>query len=277
MRREEIKALGELAGDAAGGLASQIQQMHSGIAQRVWRAVGPGANAGEADPRRGRNPRVFGRPRPDCARWSRAGARAVSGAQPAEAESLERTVAGRAVVGAINGLWGDTLVRRRNGLALKTTLRSAGREVEPARPALARAYPHATPRLAVFVHGLCETDDAWMLGGERHVPYGFRLQAELGYTPLYVRYNTGLHISENGRELAGLLDADRRGVAGPGPRDHADRALDRWPRRPQRVPLRRGRGLDGERAPRVHARGAASRRPARAGDQCGQRGIGETS
>src|ERR1700693_4751202 len=107
MRREEIKALGELAGDAAGGLASQIQQMHSGIAQRVWRAVGPGANPAGVI-----HDAVATR------------ACAVSGAQPAEAESRERTVAGRAVVGAINGLWGDTLVRRRNGLALKTTLRS---------------------------------------------------------------------------------------------------------------------------------------------------------
>jgi pimeloyl-ACP methyl ester carboxylesterase len=45
-----------------------------------------------------------------------------------------------------------------------------------------------------------------MLGGARHVPYGFRLQAELGYTPLFVRFNSGLHISENGRQLAELLD-----------------------------------------------------------------------
>jgi pimeloyl-ACP methyl ester carboxylesterase len=59
----------------------------------------------------------------------------------------------------------------------------------------------------VFLHGLCETDDAWMLGGARHVPYGFRLQADLGFTPLYLRYNTGLHISENGRKLAEMLDA----------------------------------------------------------------------
>ena len=58
----------------------------------------------------------------------------------------------------------------------------------------------------MFVHGLCETDDAWLLGAARHVPYGFRLQGELGYTPLFVRYNTGLHISENGRALAQLLD-----------------------------------------------------------------------
>lgn len=36
--------------------------------------------------------------------------------------------------------------------------------------------------------------------------YGRRLQDELSFTPLYVRYNTGLHISDNGRALARLLD-----------------------------------------------------------------------
>jgi hypothetical protein len=33
MRREEIDAFDELAGDVAGGLARQIHQMHSGIAE----------------------------------------------------------------------------------------------------------------------------------------------------------------------------------------------------------------------------------------------------
>jgi pimeloyl-ACP methyl ester carboxylesterase len=82
------------------------------------------------------------------------------------------------------------------------TLRRDGVDVDPCR--LAEAYPEATPRLVVFVHGLGQTDDAWR---RRHVPYGFRLQVELGYTPLYIRYNSGRHISENGRELAALLDA----------------------------------------------------------------------
>jgi pimeloyl-ACP methyl ester carboxylesterase len=62
----------------------------------------------------------------------------------------------------------------------------------------------ATPRLAVFVHGLCETDEAWRLG--RTPPYGTRLHDELGYTPLYLRYNTGLRIAHNGRRLAALLE-----------------------------------------------------------------------
>jgi len=205
MRREEITAFGELAGDVAGGLASQIHQMHSGIAERVWRAVGPGGV-----PVRMVHDRVAGSAyaaaRVLTGSIVRAGARAVSAAQPAEAASIQRSAAGRAVLGALNGLWGDTLLRRENGLTLEMTLRAAGGDVQPTRLALARAYPQPTGRLAVFVHGLCETDDAWMLGGQRHVPYGFRLKAELGYSPLYVRYNTGLHISENGRKLAGLLE-----------------------------------------------------------------------
>ena len=58
----------------------------------------------------------------------------------------------------------------------------------------------------MFVHGLCETEEAWQFGAARHTPYGARLQTELGYTPLYVRYNTGRHISENGRDFAQLLE-----------------------------------------------------------------------
>jgi pimeloyl-ACP methyl ester carboxylesterase len=68
------------------------------------------------------------------------------------------------------------------------------------------ARPVAGPRVAVFIHGLGQTEEAWLRAPERHVPYGTRLETELGYKPLYVRYNTGRHISENGRELARLLE-----------------------------------------------------------------------
>ena len=205
MQREEIAAFGELAGDAASGLTSQIHQMHTGIAQRVWRAVGP---AGA--PVRLVHDQVASRGY-SAAAWLtrglvRGGASAFAATQREEAESIERTPTGRAVVGALNGIWGDTLVRRQNHLALNMTLRAGGEDVLLTPAGLRRAYPDLSSRLVVFVHGLCETDDAWMLGGARHVPYGFRLQAELGYTPLYVRYNTGLHISDNGRQLAELLD-----------------------------------------------------------------------
>jgi pimeloyl-ACP methyl ester carboxylesterase len=199
-----MTALGQLAGDAAGGLAEQIHQMHTGIAERVWRAVGPAALPVRLVHDQVAN-RGYSAARQLTRGVVRGGVSALSATRPREAPSIERTVRGRAVVGALNGIWGDTLARNDNHLALKMTLRAGGRDVPLTPGGLRQAYPHATSRLAVFIHGLCETDHAWMLGARRHIPFGFRLQAELGYTPLYVRYNTGLHISENGRELASLL------------------------------------------------------------------------
>jgi pimeloyl-ACP methyl ester carboxylesterase len=205
MRPDEITGIGDLLGDAAGGLATQIHEMHDGIARRVWKAVGPASL-----PARLVHDQLAKRAYASAEQFTRSlvrgGAEAISSRQPEDSESMQRTAIGRAAVGALNGIWGDTLARRNNGLALEMTLRHAGRDLAPTGPELRRAYPHATGRVAVFVHGLCETDDAWMFGGPRHVPYGFRLQAELGYTPLYVRYNSGLHISDNGRRLARVLD-----------------------------------------------------------------------
>lgn len=205
MRPEEIVALGDLAGEAAAGATKQIHELHTGIAGRVWHRVGPAALpvklAHDAIARRAYNA-ASGLTRAVV----RAGAHAASAAQSPDAPSIERTPAGRVVLSALNGAFGDTLVRRRNPLALRMAVRRHGRDLELSAAELRTAYPNAKSRLAVFVHGLCETDDAWKLGSGRHVPYGHRMEIELGYTPVYLRYNTGCHISENGRELAQLLE-----------------------------------------------------------------------
>src|SRR5207302_9016336 len=67
-----------------------------------------------------------------------------------------------------------------------------------------------TGDIAVWVHGLCETDASWRLGALDHhqdprSTHGRRLYDECGLTPVYLRYNTGRHISTNGRELDRLL------------------------------------------------------------------------
>src|SRR5205085_856326 len=113
--------------------------------------------------------------------------------------------AGRFAIGALNGAFGDRLAERNSALVCPMSRRVRGRAVPPARSALERAYPDAGPRIAVVRHGLCETEAAWRLGAARHTPYGDRLKSDLGYTPLYVRYNTGRHISENGRDLSDLM------------------------------------------------------------------------
>jgi PGAP1-like protein len=204
MRPEELTALGELAGEAAAGLTGQIREMHHGIAERVWDAVGVGAA-----PARLAHDQIADQAYDAARRLTgalmRGGARAIGLTRLEDAPSIDHSLRGRIVVGALNGAFGDGLHARGSELALTMTLRRNGRDLGANPGSLAGAFPDATPRLALFVHGLCETDDAWKLGSDRHVPYGARLQAELGYTPLHVRYNTGRHVSENGRELANLM------------------------------------------------------------------------
>ncbi|MCC6165636.1 MAG: alpha/beta fold hydrolase [Caldilineaceae bacterium] len=110
-------------------------------------------------------------------------------------------------VGILNGLYGDTVRRRHARLDLGMTLHYAD-DCDPVTPAaLAQHAPHLTNRLCLFVHGVCCTEQAWRLyTGPGELPMSARLCAELGLTPFYLRYNSGRHISENGRDLARVLE-----------------------------------------------------------------------
>jgi pimeloyl-ACP methyl ester carboxylesterase len=114
---------------------------------------------------------------------------------------------GAALVAAVNGLIGDTLERRQSPLVQPMAVRVDGEPVGITRDELDAAYPTATPRIAVFLHGLMETEFSWRWGSQRTGDtYGEMLEHELGITPVYVRYNTGRRISENGRSLADLIE-----------------------------------------------------------------------
>jgi pimeloyl-ACP methyl ester carboxylesterase len=78
-------------------------------------------------------------------------------------------------------------------------VRVAGEPVDLAR--LDEAFPQATSHVAVFLHGLGETEFAW-----GRPSYGDRLAEALGVTPVFIRFNTGRHVSENGASLAALLE-----------------------------------------------------------------------
>jgi len=108
-----------------------------------------------------------------------------------------------AVLAALNGVLGDHLARTANPLAIRMALRRDGRALVPRRDALAAALPDAGERVLVLVHGLCMNDLQWRRSGHDH---GAALAASLGFTPLYLHYASGLHVSTNGRALAHLLE-----------------------------------------------------------------------
>jgi hypothetical protein len=66
--------------------------------------------------------------------------------------------------------------------------------------------PARTRKLVVLVHGMAHTERCWAFADDPAADYGRLLEAELGFTPLYLRYNTGRPIWENGQDLALLLE-----------------------------------------------------------------------
>ena len=113
---------------------------------------------------------------------------------------------------ALNGFWGDYLSKNHNVLATDMTLCHGGHMLRTAPEALAEAFPKATNKICVFVHSMAATEWLWNISsaeyynGDPTVSFGSRLYEDQGFTPIYVRYNSGRHISDNGRDLSILLD-----------------------------------------------------------------------
>jgi pimeloyl-ACP methyl ester carboxylesterase len=207
VRTDEIEGIARLARLTLRGGTERIHEVHRGVAGRTFRAVGPV----------GRPVQVvhdvvsevtYGAVRLGLG----AGARALGAAAALRASGTSGldAPAGRRAVAILNGAHGDLVQSAAPGLALAMTVRVAGRAVPVETEALRAAFPDGAGRLAVFLHGLTETEASWCYRSERHtgrpgVTYGTLLRDDVGFTPVYLRYNTGLHISDNGRLLDALL------------------------------------------------------------------------
>ena len=207
MSDRELSALDTLGFDELASFSGGIGQVQRAISRRVFRAVGPGAAlvrpAHEGITRGvyaglGIGTRTLGMIA--GAAVDRHALRRRAAGRPLALPSSTRP--GAALIGAITGLTGDALEEQGSPLAQPMAVRLAGASVRLEPDAVAAAFPNATPRVAVFLHGLMETEFSW--GADE--TYGTRLARELGYTPVYVRYNSGLHISQNGRCLSELMD-----------------------------------------------------------------------
>ena len=104
-----------------------------------------------------------------------------------------------AVLAAINGVLGDQLLETANPLKITMSLRHEGQRLVLDTSEMGQGLPHATGKLLVLAHGLCMNDLQW---GSSHAS----ALASLGYTPIYLHYNTGLHTSINGAQFAALLE-----------------------------------------------------------------------
>jgi pimeloyl-ACP methyl ester carboxylesterase len=207
VRKGEIRSLSEIAAGSLTQPGVTARDVHAAVAGRVFGMLGPfGA------PVRVVHDGISSASYRAVAATLRAPVRAggrLAARRHEGSTALADSTAGALALGALNGIAGDRLAKDHPDLALDLTVRRRGRDVALTPEGFAKAFPDATPRLAVFVHGLCETDDSWRLGSTAERParsYGSRLRDDLGYSPLYVRYNTGLRVSDNGQELSAALD-----------------------------------------------------------------------
>ena len=190
-----LSAAGTLAGQGFGAAVGVVRDTHKAVASRVFWAIGL---AGEPM-------RLASLPARTLHDGISALAYGLTGAVGETAAKLggelaalvaagqEAGTRARILQGVINGMFGDRMAREGSPLATQMSARVIGGGA-------------VTPRLAIFVHGLCETEDAWFLWRGRGPGYGERLATALDYTPVYVRYNSGLPIAENGRRLAELVE-----------------------------------------------------------------------
>jgi pimeloyl-ACP methyl ester carboxylesterase len=120
---------------------------------------------------------------------------------PAIVEEKEPTPEQEAILSALNGVIGDHLEETKNPLAIHMQIRNNGK---PAATLHQIVPSGSNGQVLLLIHGSCMNDLQWNRKGHDH---GAVLAHEFGYQSIYLHYNSGRHVSENGKELAQILDS----------------------------------------------------------------------
>ena len=205
LQAADLRGAARLSTDAVAGLASLVEAMHARIAS-LPRLPGFDEPATPDERTRGITGFVYqtvrgvthlvGGSTEALLGWL---APALAPADPHQPPNAER----EAIVAALNGVLGDHLAATDNPLVTAMAFRQSGRALNLERHALRSQLAGATPRLLVLLHGLCMNDLQWQRAGHDH---GEALARDLGYTAVYLHYNSGLSVSTNGRILAQMME-----------------------------------------------------------------------
>src|SRR5829696_3556768 len=184
IRPSDLRGVGRLAIDATVGVTDLVEAMHLNIARApgLLGTPAPGATSGITG--------LVYRSIRGVTRLVGGGIDAVLARILPQLGDGSSPPGREAVLAALNGVLGDHLAASGNPLAIPMRLRQG-------------AMPQPTGKLIVLAHGLCMNDLQWHRKGHDH---GAALARDLDFTPLYLHYNSGLHISTNARALADELE-----------------------------------------------------------------------
>lgn len=202
LRASDLRGIAQLAAQATSGVA----HMAEGVHQSVWDTIG--VAGGKTPGQTGGLTELIYQSVQQVTRLLGKSVESVSAKLEPQFSSAENAEPGspqrEAVLAALNGMLGDHLAASHNPLATPMTLRLHGAALN-----WRQAPPLATVsgKVLLLIHGLCMNDLQWRTQHNGQLlDHGAALAAALGYTPVYLRYNSGLHISQNGHELAAQLE-----------------------------------------------------------------------
>ena len=202
LRSTDLRGLAKLATQAT----ANVTKIAEGVTQSVWSTMG--APSGKAkDQTRGITGLVYKSIQGVTQLVGKGTESLLAGLQPLldKIDNEPQESAPReAVLAALNGVMGDRLADSDNPLATTMTLRfnneALNWEAMPDKVLL-------TGKVLIVVHGLCMNDLQWTSQVDgKSINHAEILATKLGYTPVYVRYNTGRHTSQNGQALSNQLE-----------------------------------------------------------------------
>lgn len=216
MKREEQADVAKATGAAITEVASVVEEMHKAIADPIFsvtaKTLGKAFGFDDkvdvdqltaARSNFGLRANVYRAVRGTSALTSQ-GAAWVFGqlSEDPDAISIQDSKGGATTIAALTTAFGDNLRLANSSLAPEMTIRVDGKAVALAPEDLAAAFPGAQPKIVVSVHGLGATEHAWI---DEDESFGKMLNTAYGFTPVFIRYNTGASIHQNGADFALLL------------------------------------------------------------------------
>ena len=111
------------------------------------------------------------------------------------------------LVPIINGLHGDEMEKKGHPALVKMSVRFKSRDIPPGKIKDFIDLKKHGGKLILFLHGLMNDETIWQSEKKDTLKrLGTFIESQNKANVLYIRYNTGRHISENGRNLSCLLE-----------------------------------------------------------------------
>ncbi|MBP6647315.1 MAG: alpha/beta hydrolase, partial [Burkholderiaceae bacterium] len=185
IQAQDWHGLTRLGFDAALGITHLVENMHETISARAG-VLG----AQRTQPTRGITGLVYRAVRGGT-RVAGQGVGALTGLLARLPNTRTSTPERETMLAVLNGVFGDHLAETGNPLAINMRFRINGQALDLNQAAMSQQIENPSGKLLVLVHGLCMNDLQWSRQGHDH---GKALCKDLGYTPVYLNYNTGKHV-----------------------------------------------------------------------------------